>query len=251
MLEANPYQRRFSQSNELIIAQPSFSLDQKKLELLQAVSNTANGKGASPEKQSQVLKIVREIEKAKPPSPNLLSDPSLAKELLDGVWFLQYTSPSEVGDADEFPDAWKPEFASEGESNIETRKFQAQGSVSAAGIKVDTSNRVVQQIFDVENQQVSNFITFDWGSVRVGGGFRQSPNIQNRAIVSFDTALIQLGEDGPKIDISFVFAFLAVLRGSKDNGWLETTFIDDQVRIGRGNKGTMFVLTRDVAAVQP
>jgi hypothetical protein len=32
----------------------------------------------------------------------LLSDPQEA-QALDGVWFLQYTSPSTVGEADQFP----------------------------------------------------------------------------------------------------------------------------------------------------
>lgn len=224
--------------------------------MLQAVSNTANGKNATPETQTKVLQIVRSLETTKPPSPNLLTDPELAKPLLDGVWYLQYTSPSQIGgdeNKDAFPDAWKPQYA---ESNIPTTQFQAQGTVTAAGIKVDTSNKVVQQIFNVEQQTVTNLITLDWGTVRVGGSFRPSEQIPNRAIAAFDTAVIQLGKgeddsSGPKINLGFVFDILALARGSKDSGWLETTYVDESLRIGRGNKGTMFVLTRDPNDVQP
>ena len=89
----------------------SLSLPQKKKELLDAISFTSNGKTATPEKQSEVLQIVGEIEASTlPPS---LSDPDVAKKL-DGVWYLQYTSPSVVGDNDEFPDAWKPDCSRRG-----------------------------------------------------------------------------------------------------------------------------------------
>ena len=146
--------------------------------------------------------------------------------------------------------AWKPSFAAEGDSNIETGRFNAKGSVSAAGINVDTSNRVVKQIIDTQGEQVTNDITLDFGRVVVGGPFRVSPNVPNRAIVAFNKADITLN-NGFVIRLGFVFAILAKIRGSNDNGWLETTFLDDDIRIGRGNKGTMFVLTRDVTAVQP
>ena len=246
-----PLVRYVSLPSSPLTIRPSPALKRQKDALLGAVSNTANGKEATPEKQAEVLQIVRSIETTKPPSPKLLSDPTMAKSLLDGVWYLQYTSPSQVGDDDAFPDSWKPEYAKEGESNIETRQFQAQGSVSAAGIKVDTSNKVVQQIFDVEASRVANLVTLDWGTIQVSGGFRQSPNIENRAIVSFDSVLIRWGDNGPELNISFLFSILAVVRGTKDNGWLETTYIDDSLRIGRGNEGTMFVLTRDSNAVTP
>jgi PAP_fibrillin len=183
-----------------------------------------------------------------------ISDPVTAK-LLDGTWYLQYTSPSIVGDIDQFPDSWKPDYTDEGESKIESQRFEAQGSVSAAGITVDTSNKVVKQIFDISQCQVRNEINFDWGQVVVAGTFRQSSRIPNRAVVAFDTALIRLGGSDDSVlttvNLGFVFAVLAVVRGSRDNGWLETTFLDEDMRIGRGNKGTMFVLTRDPAAVQP
>jgi hypothetical protein len=81
---------------------PSPLVAQKKKELLETVSFTENGKSASPETQARVLQIVGEIEKAAPPSPNLLTDPEAAQQL-DGVWYLQYTSPSVVGDEDQFP----------------------------------------------------------------------------------------------------------------------------------------------------
>ena len=80
---------------------------------------------------------------------------------------------------------------------------------------------------------------------------RASDTLANRAIVSFDTCKITL-KNGFVISLGFVFSIFAALKGGiKDNGWLETTYLDGDMRIGRGNKGTLFILTRDRAAVQP
>lgn len=81
------------------------------------------------------------------------------------------------------------------------------------------------------------------------GKFRPSSNVQNRVIVAFDTASVEWA--GPTIQLGFVFGILGKVRRSRDSGWLETTFVDSKLRIGRGNKGTLFVLTRDATAVQP
>jgi len=224
------------------------SLVQKKKALLDAVSFTNNGKDASVETQEKVLRIVREIERDAPPSQNILSNQEEAMAL-DGVWYLQYTSPSIVGDPDAVPDdAWNPQVADEGELNIETKQFNAKGSISAGGIKVDTSNKVVKQIFDIGESRVVNDVNLDFGQVTLGGIFRPSPNVYNRAIISFREARITLN-NGFVVDIGFLFSILAIVRGTKDNGWLETTYLGEDMRLGRGNKGTMFVLTRDVNAV--
>jgi hypothetical protein len=160
---------------------------------------------------------------------------------------LQYTSPSQVGDSDAFPDAWKPAVA---EKNVNRRPFEARGSISAQGISVDTSNRVVTQTIDTDNARVTNDIELDWGSVQVSGAFAVSPMVSNRVLVTFDTALINV-INGPSLNLGFVFAVLSFIRRTKVNGWLETTFVDADMRIGRGDKGTMFVLTRDRNAVTP
>jgi len=198
-----------------------------------------------------VLQKVRQLETSQPAPDNLLLDEATALKLLDGTWYLQYTSPSQVGDVDY--DKWEPEFASEGDANIPTSQFAARGSVSAAGVTVDTSNKRVEQNINVVNKRVENVVQLDWGRVRVAGSFRPSSRIPNRAVVAFDTAEIRLGQDetSPVLNLGWVFAAIAIVRQSKENGWLETTFIDDDMRIGRGNKGTMFVLTRDPDAVTP
>lgn len=220
---------------------------------MDAVSFTNNGKSATPAQQTAALQLVRALETAQPPPADLLTNPGKS-QALNGTWFLQYTSPSEiesVSSAEEEVPLWKPDGdPTEGAAKIETRKFNARGSISAAGVTVDASNRQIEQIFDVKTQQVINRVFTDWGVITVSGRFRVSSQVPNRAVVAFETAKIQVGKF-VTLDLGFVFGILSFLRQSNESGWLETTFLDDEMRIGRGNKGTMFVLTRDRNAVQP
>ena len=224
---------------------------QPKTDLLEAISYTNNGKSASPAKQLEVLEKVRSIEVGNPPSVNLLSDTKEA-QILDGTWYLHYTSPSDpnlidAGESDQFPDAWKPQSV---EEKITTQQSGYKGSVNAAGIKVDTSNRVVKQILDIENSVVTNKIDLDFGTVCVGGPFRPSDKVANRAVVSFKQCEITLNS-GVVLNLGFLFSILSLFRGTDESGWLETTYVDSTMRIGRGNKGTMFVLTRSSDDVKP
>ena len=237
--------------------------------------------------------------------PNIsIRDPTIVA-VLNGTWYLQYTSPSTVevtestttttsrrnednNDDDDtiqslsLPTSksyvWQPNQASL--ENVETRRFNAQGTVSAAGITIDTSNNtLVQQIFDTETSTVMNRIyftnnnnnknkaTFDGSSTSssssssntmnkeqikyavAGGTYRPSTVQPNRAIVAFNTAQIHIPTTFRRtvtIPLGWFFSVLALFRkGNRENGWLETTYIDPSLRIGRGNKGTMFVLTRE------
>lgn len=228
---------------------PKTSLANDELQLLQAISNTGNGKDADIETQSRVLSIVRRIETSAPPSSTLLSNPEEAK-ILDGDWYLQYTAPSEIDDeVGATGDKWVAVEASEGDSNIETRQFKKAGTVSGGGIPVDASNNVALQSFDIGKSRVKNEIMTGLGLVTVGGTFSQSDKVPLRALVAFDLAKIELNV-GPTLDISFLFDIRAAIKGSKNAGWVETTYISNEMRIGRGNKGSMFILTRDRDAVK-
>ena len=218
------------------------------VQLLRTIKDTGNGKNADIPTQVRVLSIVRKIETLTPPSPTLLSNLDEAKSLLDGEWYLQYTAPSEI-DGVNPDDKWVATDASEGESNIETRQFNTAGSVSGGGIPVDASSTVAVQSFDVDNSRVKNVITTGLGVVTVGGTYSQSPSSPLRAVVAFDTAKIDL-TIGLTVDLSFLFDLRAAVKGSRNAGWLETTYVSKDVRIGRGNKGSVFILTRDRDALQ-
>ena len=105
------------------------SLVNEEQQLLQATSNTGNGKDADIETQVKVLKLVRSLETKATPSLTLLSNPQESKQL-DGEWYLQYTAPSQI-DADLTDNKWQ---AVDAEENIETRQFGKAGTVSGGGI---------------------------------------------------------------------------------------------------------------------
>jgi hypothetical protein len=219
----------------------------KESDLLETISFTGNGKNADLETQTRVLKMVRSLETTYPTSPTLLSNAEEAK-ILDGDWYLQYTQPCELENVDD-DDQWVPVSASEGESRIETRQFNAGGSVTAAGVTVDASGNIPKQSFDIEKSRVQNEIVTGIGQVTVAGTFRQSKAVPQRAVVAFDTAKIALNV-GPTVDLSFLFAIRKALKGTGEAGWVETTYCSEEMRIGRGNKGSLFILTRDRDAVK-
>ena len=101
---------------------------------------------------------------------------------------------------------------------------------------MDTSNRAAKQIIDVSKAYVANEVDLDFGHVAVGGTFRQSEKAPNRVVVSFDKVEITLN-NGPKLNLGFLFSLRALVKGTAETGWLETTYVDNNMRIGRGNKG--------------
>ena len=226
---------------------PKTSLANEEAQLLAAITNTGNGKDADLPTQSRVLSIVRKMETSAPPRDTLLSNPEEAK-LIDGDWYLQYTAPSEIEGYDD--ENWVAVDAAEGESNIETRQFGKAGTVSSGGIPVDASATPALQSFDISNSRVKNEVKTGFGTVTVGGTFRQSTKVPLRAIVAFDIAKVAFNV-GLTIDLGFLLNLRAALKnGNKEAGWVETTYLSNDMRIGRGNKGSLFVLTRDRDAVE-
>ena len=171
-------------------------------------------------------------------------------EAIDGVWYLQYTQPSDIGVAEIEP--WIPESSTlESVSKIDSRPAENKGTISFLGtIAVDTSNRLTTQTIDVKANTLANFVEQDFGSVLVQGSF-ELDSVPNRVVVTFERCEITLN-NGFVFDLSFLFGLRAILNGGeKAGGWLETTYIDEDMRIGRGNRGSLFILTRDAGAVIP
>jgi hypothetical protein len=114
---------------------------------------------------------------------------------------------------------------------------------------VDVTYQVPKQIFDLSNLTVRNEVNLGNNvitQVIVGGPFRLSEKKDNRAVVSFLFGNLEVLLFGStfQVDLASIFKLLALVRGTDESGWLETTYLSDSIRIGRGNKGTMFILTR-------
>ena len=220
---------------------PAFSSKQNDLErgLIRAIDGTQNGKTADRLTQEKVLSIVKELEKSFAPKETLLTNPKDA-DILDGDWWLQFTMND---------DSFTVVDGSEGDSKISTKQFKkdAQGSISAGGIKVDNNGgdgNPARQSFDVANGRVVNEIETGIGLVTVGIAFRPSESVPRRALAAFDTGTIAT-KLGVTISLDWIFDLRAKIKGSKESGWIETTYVSPSMRLGRGNKGSLFILTRD------
>jgi PAP_fibrillin len=223
-----------------------------KKELLQTISSTKNGKESPLETQKQVLSLVDFLETQAPASPTLLIDPKESK-LIDGLWYLQYTQPSDLGEETGGIPTWQPKSSNlEVVSKLDTRQANNRGTVSFLGtVAVDTSNRLTTQTIDIANSRVTNFVEQNLFTVEVAGSY-ELDTVPNRVIVSFDKCEIAIKSNGFVLDLSGIFDLRSFLKGGiKAGGWLETTYIDEDIRIGRGNRGSLFVLTREKGAVTP
>eukprot|EP00617_Octactis_speculum_P000513 CAMPEP_0185775414 /NCGR_PEP_ID=MMETSP1174-20130828/81963_1 /TAXON_ID=35687 /ORGANISM="Dictyocha speculum, Strain CCMP1381" /LENGTH=272 /DNA_ID=CAMNT_0028462979 /DNA_START=25 /DNA_END=843 /DNA_ORIENTATION=+ len=176
------------------------------------------------------------VEEVAPAKETLLDDEA-AITRLDGEWVLEYTVAAfdvKGGDGEE------------GEENMRG----VRGSVNATGITVDTSAAGTRttQTFDFAAGRVANNIAqpgpFGVGTVQlqVAGSFQRSNESGRRANVRFDNLNIKYGP----IDATFawLFAVVDLIKKDKQTQWLETTHLSKTMRLGRGNKGSIFVLTR-------
>ncbi|GMH60852.1 hypothetical protein TrLO_g13632 [Triparma laevis f. longispina] len=119
------------------------------------------------------------------------------------------------------------------------------GDVSAAGLTFPTTGQITTQEIDVDNLRISNKITSSgiFSKVEVGGSISLPPSNPTRAIVTFDNSLLN-----EFINISLLFKLISFLKKlnilKNDDQWVDTTYLDSTARVARGNKGSIFLLTK-------
>ena len=194
--------------------------------------------------------LFAELERACPAPEDLLDDPSG----LDGPWDLEWTVAQRTGDDDAAllgggADA-APGAAAGAEGAVNAF---VPGAVNASGVTVDAERaRNVVQRFDVGAARVANEVDVTpWLRLIVAGPYAPT-GVARRASVKFDTLELQLaGRPGANplagatlVRTGLPFEWLYRLRPDEKESWLETTVLSPRVRLGRGNKGSLFVLTR-------
>jgi hypothetical protein len=231
---------------------PAAQVQVAKKELLEALSNTSNGKDSTLENQIKVLGLIGYLEANAPVSKTLLTDATEAKAI-DGDWYLQYTQPSKPEGIESESDIklWTPtESTLDKTKRVDRKQVQNEGSVSFLGlIKVDTAKKLTIQSIGFEDQTFSNSVEQNFGTIRVEGSFELDA-VPNRILATFKNGSLTL-KNGFVIDFSVLFALRALLKKDTPGGWLETTYIDEDMRVARGNRGSLFVLSRDKDLVTP
>ena len=194
-----------------------------KAELLSAIAGKNRGISATDLDQQTILAAITELESTNP-HPQPLTE---AIDLLAGNWKLIYTTSQSLLGIDKFP-------------------LLDLGDIYQC-IRPATSS-----VYNIA--EVSSFLPGLSGLVAIIAGF--TPTSAARVNVAFNRSLISLQglmnystpgslitaiESGQK----FTAIDLKINRQNKEPAWLEVTYLDDNLRIGRGNEGNVFVLTKD------
>ncbi|MFG6099090.1 PAP/fibrillin family protein [Leptothoe sp. ISB3NOV94-8A] len=193
----------------------------EKTDLLDAIAPTNRGLLADdPEQKADILKKVARLEASNP-----TSNPLSAIDLLNGNWQLLYTTSTELLGIDRFP-------------------LLALGNI--------------YQWVQIEQMRIYNLAEIRsvlGGLVSVTATFE--PVSEKRVNVRFDRAIFglqsTLGYQSPSQFIEAMqqtdkFNFFKgidfTVSSNREPGWLEVTYLDQTMRIGRGNQGSVFVLRK-------
>ena len=191
----------------------------KKAELLEAIAGKNRGLLASEIDNVRVLSAIQKLEDCNP-----TPQPIAAKELLEGDWRLLYTTSKGILGLDRFP------------------LFQL-GQIYQC---IRTAEAKVYNIAEVVG------LPFLEGVVSVAARFE--PVSDKRVNVIFERSIVGLQRIfNYKTPSSFIneiesgkkFFPLDFGINSDRQGWLDITYLDEDMRIGRGNEGNVFVLTRE------
>lgn len=190
-----------------------------KAALLEAIAGKNRGILATEAQRQAILSEIAQLEDRNP-TPR----PTEALNLLEGDWRLIYTTSRGILGIDQFP------FLQLGQVYQCIRAPQAR----------------VYNIAEVVG------LPFFEGIVSVAASFK--PVSERRVDVKFERSIVGLQR---LIDYQSPGAFIEQLESAKkfvaidfniqnrdQQGWLDITYLDEDLRIGRGNEGSVFVLTK-------
>lgn len=190
-----------------------------KTTLLEAIAGKNRGVLANETEKAAILSAVAQLEDRNP-TPRPLE----AKALLDGNWRLIYTTSAELLNLVRFP-FWQL-----------NQIYQC----------VCTADATIYNI-----AEVSSFPYLE-GIISVAARFEAVS--ERRVNVNFERSIVGLQRlinyQSPSHFIQQIEAgkkFKAIdfnIQRREQKGWLEVTYLDENLRIGRGNQGSVFVLTK-------
>lgn len=190
-----------------------------KATLLEAIAGKNRGLLATPTQKQAILAAIAQLEDRNP-----TPCPTEAGDRLDGNWRLLYTTSSELLGIDKFP-------------------LYRLGQIYQC-VRLDRL-----KIYNIA--QINGLPYLD-GLVSVAA--RLTPVSERRANVAFERAIaglqVPIGYRSPSEFIEQIESgkkFLALdfkINANDRQGWLDITYLDDDLRIGRGNEGSVFVLAK-------
>ena len=192
----------------------------KKAELLEAIAGKNRGLLASEIDNVRVLSAIQELEDSNP-----TPQPIAAKEMLEGDWRLLYTTSKGILGLDRFP-LFKLGQIYQCIRTAEARVYNIaeivgtpflEGLVSVSARFEPVSAKRINVIFERSIIGLQRFLNY------------KSPS-----------SLIEQIEKGKKfLPLDFK------IENREQKGWLDITYLDEDMRVGRGNEGNVFVLTKE------
>lgn len=189
-----------------------------KVELMDVIAGRNRGLLATEQDKQAILIAIAQLEDRNP-TPR----PVEAYDLLDGNWRLLYTTSKSL-------------------LNIDALPLLKLGQIYQC-IRAKTAS--VYNIAEVYG------LPYLEGLVSVAARFE--PLSQHRIQVKFERSIFGLqrliGYQSPadfiqQIEMGKRFAAIDINLNRDQQGWLDITYLDDNLRIGRGNEGSVYVLTK-------
>lgn len=193
-----------------------------KVELLDAIAPFNRGILAS-QMDRQAVQVAAARLEGRNPTP----DPLGATELLEGDWRLLYTTSQELLGIDRVP------LASLGQiyQCIRTAEQQIFNLAEVKGPPLIEGLVCVSARFQPVSSQRVN-VAFERGVL----------GLQNFLEYRSPSQFIDKLRQTPKLPLWQGIDFR--INATEQRGWLEITYLDSDLRIGRGNEGNLFVLSR-------
>ena len=216
-----------------------------KNELLSLVRNTPSGVPTPKDVTQQILRHVRQLEGQCPTPEDQIA------ERLNGSWELLWTAQDpQSRETNQLFSSWINPLENQSYSNNPQGRanpmlpMELQNRLEQAGLVSSTPIRSTQSI-DSASGLIRNVVAVDLSlgnknsrrraSLTVTVRFTLVPSDPRRLNVKFDACRVSLP---PILQWNFPLGVLG------PTGWLRTVYMDEELRITRGHKGSVFVLAR-------
>ncbi|XP_057795013.1 light-induced protein, chloroplastic-like [Salvia miltiorrhiza] len=222
-------------------------IDSLKKQLVDSFYGTKRGLSASAETRGEIVELISQLE-AKNPTPA----PTEALTLLNGKWILVYTTFSGLFPLLSRGAALSPVKVEEISQTIDSVSFTVQNSVLFAG-PLATTSITTNAKFEVRSPKRVQ--------IKFEGGVIGTPQLTDSIELPENVELL-----GQKIDLSPFKGLLTSVQDTASSfaktissqpplkfsipdrnseSWLLTTYLDSDLRISRGDGGSIFVLVKE------
>ena len=191
----------------------------RKANLLQAIAPVNRGLNMSEDQRKAIFSAVAYLEELNPTPA-----PTQSPELLDGNWLLLFTTSQELLGIDRFP-------------------FYKLGNIYQC---LRVTEGKIFNIAEIKGLPLLGGLVSVCANFSVVNEKRVKVNFER--LVAGSQTLVGYQDVNSFIDtLRSPKKLLAIdfqIKREDQKGWLETTYLDQDLRIGRGNEGNLFVLRR-------